>query len=116
LLSLQGSTLYDLKKINRGEQLVNIVTYCLMSNHFHLLIYEKTEGGISKFMQKVTTAYTMYFNKSKQRTGALFQGKFKAKHASINDNYLKYLVAYIHLNPIKLIDAQWKENGRLGIC
>lgn len=110
-LKLQGSTLYDLVKIDRGETLVNVISFCLMPNHFHILISEKTDGGISKFMQKLTTAYTMYFNKSKDRTGALFQGKFKAKHASISDNYLKYLVAYIHLNPIKLLEPEWREEG-----
>lgn len=110
-LKLQGSTLYELINIDRGELLVNISTYCLMPNHFHILISEKQEGGISKFMQKLTTAYTMYFNKSKDRSGALFQGKFKARHASVNDNYLKYLISYIHLNPVKLLDPQWKENG-----
>lgn len=110
-LKLQGSTLEDLRQINREEKLIEIAAYCLMPNHFHLLIYEKEEGGISKFMQKLTTAYTMYFNKRYKRTGALFQGKFKARHASASDNYLKYLMAYIHLNPVKLIDREWREKG-----
>ena len=81
-----------------------------MPNHFHLLIYEHSEGGISKFMQKLTTAYTMYFNKKNDRSGALFQGKFKATHVD-EDRYLQYLLSYIHLNPVKLIDPKWKENG-----
>jgi putative transposase len=59
-LKLQGSTLYELLSNNRGETLVDICAYCLMPNHFHLLLHEKTEGGISKFMQKLQTAYTMY--------------------------------------------------------
>ena len=70
-----------------------------MSNHFHLLLRERVEGGISAFMQKVTTAYTMYFNKKNNRSGALFQGVFKAEHCN-NDRYLNYLFAYIHLNPV----------------
>ncbi len=52
----------------------------------------------------------MYFNKRYERSGNLFQGKFKAKHID-NDEYLKYLISYVHLNPIKLIDQKWKENG-----
>lgn len=52
----------------------------------------------------------MYFNKKYDRTGALFEGRFKAQHVD-EDEYLKYLFSYIHLNPIKLIDARWKENG-----
>ena len=52
----------------------------------------------------------MYFNQKYERTGTLFEGKFKARHAN-NDEYLKYLYSYIHLNPIKLIDSTWKEKG-----
>jgi putative transposase len=81
-----------------------------MPNHFHILIHEKKEGGISLFMQKLQTAYTMYFNKKHDRNGSLFQGTFKAQHIT-KDVYLKYLFAYINLNPIKLIDLKWKENG-----
>jgi len=84
--------------------------YCLMPNHFHLLVYEKIDGGISIFMKKLSTAYSMYFNNKHNRSGALFEGRFKAKYIN-DDNYLKYLLSYIHLNPIKLIDPQWKENG-----
>ena len=94
---------------SREEILVDICAYCLMPNHFHLLIREKTEGGISRFMQKLATGYTMYFNKRHDRNGVLFQGKFKATHVD-KDEYLKYLVAYIHLNPVKLFDSKWKEN------
>ncbi len=99
-----------LSEFDPGERLVDIVAYCLMPNHFHLLIHEKQDGGTSKFMQKLLTGYTMYFNKRYDRTGALFQGKFKASHAN-EDRYLKYLISYIHLNPVKLIDSKWKENG-----
>lgn len=52
----------------------------------------------------------MYFNKKYKRTGSLFEGKFKSKWTS-TDNHLKYLFAYIHLNPVKLIDPEWKEEG-----
>lgn len=97
-------------KFERGETLVEIGAYVLMPNHFHLLIREKVEGGISIFMNKVLTSYSMYFNKKYKRTGRLFEGSFKAKHVE-NDEYLKYLFAYIHLNPVKMIDAEWKENG-----
>jgi putative transposase len=108
-LKLQGRTL--LEKVERtGIPLVEIVAYCLMPNHFHLLIREIKDGGISKFMQKVTTGYTMYFNKWHERSGSLFQGKFKATHVA-DDRYLRYLISYIHLNPVKLIEPKWKETG-----
>ena len=89
--------------------IVDIGAYCLMPNHFHILIREQSEGGISLFMQKLSTAYAMYFNKRYQRRGALFEGRFKARHAA-KDEYLKYLFAYIHLNPVGIIDANWKKH------
>ena len=104
--NLQGIT----ELFERGEELVDIGAYCLMPNHFHLIIREKSEKGLSLFMQKVTTGYTMYFNTLNKRTGALLQGTFKSTHVE-NDRYLKYLISYLHLNPIKLIEPQWKENG-----
>lgn len=94
----------------RAEQLVAIGAYCLMTNHFHILMTQHTDTGISKFMQKVATAYSMYFNAKYERTGGLFEGRFKARHAD-SDNYMKYLFSYIHLNPVKLIDRTWKEAG-----
>ena len=97
-------------KFDREETIVDIGCYCLMPNHIHLVMKEKVDGGISLFMKKLLTAYSMYFNTINKRTGVLFEGRFKAKHAS-NDNYLKYLYAYVHLNPVKLTDSKWKESG-----
>ena len=103
----------ELRKIgenfDREKTLVDIGAYCLMPNHFHILVHEKTENGISKYMLKLMTGYSMYFNKKYERTGKLYEGVFKSTHAS-NDKYLKYLYSYIHLNPAKLIDKNWKEN------
>ena len=85
----------------RGKTLVDIGAYCLMPNHFHLLIKEKKEGGVTSFMRKLLTSYSSYFNVKHKRTGKLFEGAFKATHVD-NDQYLNYLYAYIHLNPIKI--------------
>ena len=106
----KGRTFLEVFDVDRPDTLVEIGAYCLMPNHFHLLVREKSEGGISKFMKKLSTGYSMYFNKKNERVGSLFETKFKAKHVD-TDEYLKYLFAYIHLNPVKLIDAEWKENG-----
>ncbi len=92
------------------ENIVSIGAYCLMPNHFHILITEKMESGISKFMQKLSTAYSMYYNKKHNHTGGLFEGKFKSVHID-GDIQMKYLFSYIHLNPIKLIYKDWKEFG-----
>jgi putative transposase len=110
LSDCQGSTLTEVFSKERGDQIIDIGAYCLMPNHFHLLAREKQKGGISLFMQKLSTAYTMFFNKKYERNGSLFQGRFKATHAN-TDTYLEYLFAYIHLNPVKLIQSDWKEKG-----
>lgn len=64
LSDFKNKSLNEILEIKRNETLVDIGAYCLMTNHFHILIREKKENGISIFMQKVLTAYTMYFNKS----------------------------------------------------
>jgi putative transposase len=106
----KGPTLLKIFDEERGKELVDIGAYCLMSNHFHLLVYEKNEGGTSEFMKKLSTAYAMYFNRKYERSGALFEGRFKAQHVN-KDNYLRHLFGYIHLNPVTLIDSKWKEEG-----
>jgi putative transposase len=93
-----------------AKRLVAIGAYCLMPNHFHLYVTPLVEGGVSKFMQRVLTAYTMFFNERHKRSGVLFQGAFKAEHAE-TDRYARYLFSYIHLNPAKLRDPQWRELG-----
>lgn len=79
------------------ERPISIMAFCLNSNHYHLLIRENTEGGISKFMQRVGTGYTMFFNQRYDRSGSLFQGKFKATHIQ-NDEKLRHISAYVNLN------------------
>lgn len=108
--NLSSTALENVLSLKKEEDLVKITAYCLMPNHFHILAQEIKEGGISKFMQKVMTGYTMFFNKKYERTGSLFESSFKSIHAN-NDNHLKYLLAYIHLNPVKIIDPHWKEKG-----
>src|SRR3989339_312347 len=107
--SIKSITLREIgKNFDRENTIVDIGAYCLMPNHFHLLCHEKIENGISLFMKKLLTAYAMYFNKKYERSGVLFQGRFKSEHAS-TDKYLKYLYAYIHLNPAKLKEPKWRE-------
>lgn len=88
--------------------LVEILAYCLMDNHFHLLIRQKEGNGITEFMRKLGTGYTNYFNKKYERTGSLFQGKFKS--VCIKENkHLMYLPIYIHLNPLDFEFHEWRE-------
>ena len=99
-----------LLSIEKGESRTAIGAYCLMQNHFHLLVKETTEGGITIFMRKLLTAYSSYFNKKYDRAGSLFGSEFKSVHLD-TDEYLKYMFSYIHLNPIKILDSEWHVNG-----
>lgn len=104
---VQGETLYQ---TDVGEKVTAIGAYTLMPNHVHIAVKEISEKGVTEFMQKVNTAYSMYFNKKYERVGPLFQGAFGARHIT-RDEHLKYLFAYIHLNLVKLIEPKWKEVG-----
>jgi REP element-mobilizing transposase RayT len=105
LSNFSGVSFEDIPK---GDSIVDIGSWCMMSNHFHLLLKEKVDGGISTFMKKLLTGYSMYFNKKYFRKGVLFEGRFSAKHLDY-DQYLKYQFAYIHLNPIAIVDSGWKK-------
>ncbi|MEO0076303.1 MAG: transposase [candidate division WOR-3 bacterium] len=90
--------------------LVDIICFCLMPNHFHLLLRQLIDNGISQFMQKLGTAWTMFFNVKYKRNGRLFQGVYKVVQVS-RENQLLYLSCYHHLNPLDLIEPDWKEKG-----
>jgi putative transposase len=84
---------------------ISLIAYCLMPNHFHLLLQQLTKDGVSKFMKQLLNAYTFYFNKKYGRTGAIFEGRYKAARIQ-SDELLLHITRYIHLNPTvaKLID------------
>lgn len=90
--------------------LVEILAFCLMPNHYHLFLQQKVDNGISKFMQKLGTAESMFFNTKYKHTGSVFQGKFKSILVK-KESQAIVLANYIHLNPIDLIEPGWKENG-----
>ena len=97
--------------LNRGKPIVAVGAYCLMPNHFHLLIKEIMEGGITTFMRKLGTAYTMYFNAKNERVGNLFMKPFRARHVG-DDRYFQHVLQYIHCNPAELYEPGWKS-GRV---
>lgn len=94
--------------VERGTPIVSIGAYCLMPNHFHLLLKEITEGGITSFMRKVGTAYTMYFNAKNERVGNLFTKPFRSRHVG-TDSYFQRVIHYIHFNPAELYEPGWKS-------
>ncbi len=91
----------------------SLVAYCFMPNHFHLLIKQNKEIPISKLINKVCTSYSKYFNLKYQRVGSLFQDQFKAVHVDTNE-YLLWLSAYIHLNPVIAGLVKYAENWKWG--
>jgi len=93
----------------KRRPLVRLMTDCLMPNHYHLLVEQIEDNGVSKFMQKIGTGYTIYFNKKHDRVGPLFQGAFRAV-AVEDDEQLKYLLFYINvINPGQLLEPNLKE-------
>ena len=93
--------------------LVDILAFVLMPNHFHLLLRQRKENGIIRFMQKLGTGYTMYFNKRYERVGGLFQGSYKAV-AATEEAHFTYLPLYIHLNPIKIYRGSTSTRGMIN--
>ena len=94
------------------ETLVEVIIFCLMPNHYHLVLRQLVDGGISLFMKKLADSYVGYFNLKHNRKGmgSLFQGRFKAVHVK-DDKQLQALVCYIFTNPVELIEKNWKEAG-----
>ena len=88
--------------------LVHVHAFCLMPNHYHLLLSPAVEQGIPLFMKKLNMGYTKYFNEKHQRSGALWQGKYK-KILMKRDAHFLYIPYYIHLNPLDLTHPQWRE-------
>ena len=78
-------------------KLVNIIAYCLNPNHFHMLLEQAMDGGISEFMKRLGGGFTNYFNNKYKRSGSLFQGVFKDVHIDTNE-YLLHVSAYVNLN------------------
>ncbi|OGG62366.1 hypothetical protein A3I46_03145 [Candidatus Kaiserbacteria bacterium RIFCSPLOWO2_02_FULL_54_13] len=93
----------------RGKRLVAIGAFCLMPNHFHLVLKEVSEGGITAFMRKLGTAYTLYFNARHERVGNLFLKPFQSRHVSA-DRYLEHLINYVHCNPAVLYEPDWETS------
>lgn len=98
----------DLLHKQRTDNLVTIGAYTLMPNHFHFLVREEAEGGITRFMRKIGTGYTMYFNIKHKRVGNLFLKPFRSKHVP-DDRYAQRVVQYIHLNAAELFEPEWKS-------
>ena len=113
-------------KPDLSKKIVEIMAYCLMPNHFHLLLKQVREGGITELVSKLSNSYTKYFNIKHRRTGLLLQGEFKSVLIESGEQLI-HVSRYIHLNPIasflvkNLNDYQWSSykeyvNNLKGFC
>ena len=91
----------------RSKPIVAIGAFCLMPNHYHLVLKEISPGGITAFMRKIGTAYTLYFNTRHERTGNLFLRPFRSRHIA-DDRYFQHLIHYVHSNPAVLYESEWR--------
>lgn len=97
-----------LGKVEVQKEIVIIHCFCLMPNHYHLLIQQVSDNGITQFLKKVSDSYTRYFNTKHKRIGPLFQGSFKAKLIETDENLLQ-LSRYIHRNPVALVKCEGED-------
>lgn len=110
LHDIEHPELEKVLRTRREERLVSIGAYCLMPNHYHLLIKEVRDKGISTFMRKLGIAYTMYFNARNDRVGNLFVRPFRSRHVG-TDPYFQTVLQYIHCNPAELFEPRWRSGS-----
>jgi len=94
------------------KPLVKLHAWCLMNNHFHLLVSEEIEGGITQFIRKLGVGYAKYFNEKYSRSGTLFQGRTKRVQIERDAHFL-HILNYIHLNPLDYLDGShdWRSRS-----
>jgi len=102
-IDLQGRTLKvaPSRELKNYSKVAELLAYCLMPNHFHLLVYQTDKSAITNLMRSLGTKYSRYFNKTCDRVGPVFQSRYKAVKI-IEQDHLVYLTKYIHKNPIDI--------------
>ena len=95
----EGACQYLEKQEQRGKEIVQIVAYCIMPTHFHLLLKQLKDGGTSKYLGNILNSFTRYFNIKYKRKGPLWEGRFKNVRMESNDQLI-HVTRYIHLNPV----------------
>lgn len=100
----------DIVSRSSSERLVEIHGWCLMNNHYHLLVSETRDGGVTQFIRKLNIGYAKFFNEKYKRTGFLFQGRTK-KIPIQRDAHFQHILHYIHLNPLDFLStaSSWRQ-------
>lgn len=119
IFNLQGQSFKGIKRqVKNFRSEIDLIAYCLMPNHFHLLIKQHEKDSMERFMRSIVTRYAHYFNKKYNRVGHIFQGRYKAVLVT-EENYILHLSRYIHLNPSEFLNdiknaySSYKEYLRL---
>ncbi len=99
---------YRTEELQPREPVVDIFAFCLMPNHYHLLLSPKREEAVSFFMRKINVGYANYFNKKYERKGTLFEGRYKSVLIDSQSHFI-HLPYYIHLNPLDLVNPEWRK-------
>lgn len=107
-LSLKDSSNQTTVGYQKLDESIEVLSYCLMPNHFHCLIYQIDEDGMARLMHSIMTSYSRYFNKKYGRSGPLFESRYKASRIA-SDEYLLHISRYIHLNPDEWIDYPYSS-------
>lgn len=98
------------RKLKNYYQELTLLSYCLLSNHFHLFVFQKEANTITNFMRSLMTKYSMYFNKKYHRVGPVFQGRYKAVMVNSETQFI-YLSKYIHRNPLDILPSGTDLDG-----
>ena len=109
--NIRGVGLREIRKVR--EMLLHMPAFCLMPNHYHLLLLIEEISKMTEFMRKLNTGFTNFFNIKYDREGALFQGKYK-RILIENEQQFAHIVVYIHLNPLDLEIPQWRDRALTG--
>src|SRR3989344_2967232 len=105
----QSSDTVNQIKVNKKRKLlVDIHCFCLMGNHYHLLLSPRVENGIFLFMKKLNMGYAKYFNNRYKRKGALFEGRYKSVPITTEDHFV-HIPHYIHMNPLDFVSPEWRN-------
>lgn len=96
------------KQLKPRQKIVDILAFCLMPNHYHLLLSPRIEKAVTLFMKKIGTGYANYFNQKYKRSGTLFEGRYKSILITDEKHFI-HLPYYIHLNPLDLCSPEWRE-------
>jgi len=111
LKSLRNSDLRNPNFGAKGARIVDIHGWCLMENHYHLLLSERSEGGLTKFLRKLNIGYANYFNEKYEREGSLFQGRTKKILVNSSAHFL-HILHYVHFNPLDYFPPSRKWRTR----